>query len=510
VSERPKMLVFSHISSPVYITGAEKLLLSYIREMNRQFRCVLVAPREGALTARARQSGIEVVVQDIPLSIAMYIAAPHLGSEIEALRQQPAWESVIALLRREKPSYVWVNTCVHPLPAMAAKTLGIPTIWAMMETITDGSHQEEAVRIVNAFSDRIVGISRTVLTPFPPEVASLKATVLPPFLNREELQPDTWSYHRARQRWIHGWEEQHCVAGFIASAIYSKKGFKEFLQALLPLAKADSRIRMLVVGNPLEEEYVNACKALAQRAELFDRIAWVNFADRIEHVYPAMDIVVIPSLAVEGFGMTALEGMTFGKPVVSFASGGLSEVLESTGNSAYLVPPGDITGLMNAVGTLVANEKLRIAVGQRNALAAQDIFNADTFRSRLRSVIASLPPPGEELPELVRSEGPTVYLVKNGRRRPFPSEEAFLGQGFRFEDVTQVPEERLALLPLGEPMPAAPSWRKEAGRRGRSRRGSRRVRGHSRSRSRSRSRSKRVRRASVRRRGRKRAKRNRR
>lgn len=45
--------------------------------------------------------------------------------------------------------------------------------------------------------------------------------------------------------------------------------------------------------------------------------------------YTAMDIVVIPSMVKEGFGMTALEGLYFAKPVIAFNQGGLSELMES-------------------------------------------------------------------------------------------------------------------------------------------------------------------------------------
>ncbi|WP_168735945.1 glycosyltransferase family 4 protein [Cohnella fermenti] len=452
------MLVFSHICSPEFITGAEKLLLSFLRELHRLFHCVLVVPREGAIAEAARRHGVEIAVLDIPLSIAMYIAAPHLSAELDNLRRHTAWEQLVALLQREEPSYVWVNTCVHPLPAMAAKALGVPTIWSLMETINDGSHRDEAARIVATYSDRIVGISKTVLAPIP-SGAHAKAAVLPPFLNREELLPDSWPMARLRQRRSQGWSEHHLVAGYIASALYPNKGLKDFVQAMLPLAALDSRVRLLVIGNPDEDaDYVRSCRELIQKAGLADRVSWIRFADRIEYVYPMMDVVVVPSLIAEGFGMTALEGMVFGKPVVAYASGGLEEILQATGNAAYLVKPGDISGLTTAIATLLQNEKLRSEVGAAGARAAEETFGRDAFREQLTALVSGLParqPPA--LQGLVRGRGPTVYYIEHGRRRSFPSEAVFHGLGFRFEDVQDVPDHRLSLIPHGPPMelPAA-------------------------------------------------------
>lgn len=472
---RPKLMLFSHICSPVYYTGAEKLLLSLAKEMHRLFHCVLVVPKEGAIANAARQHGIEVRVLDIPLSIAMYVAMPHLHSELQDLRMSSAWERLVSLLRSERPSYVWVNTCVHPLPAIAAKALGIPTIWALMETIMDGSHRHEAARVVDLHSDRIVGISRTVLSPFNDPDLSHKTTVLSPFLNRDELLPDSWAFNRLRHRRSHGWGEQHRVAGYIASTIYPNKGLKEFLQALLPTAASDSRVRLLVVGNPTDDDYMLECKELVRKAGLSDRVAWVRFAERIEYVYPAMDLVVVPSLVAEGFGMAALEGMMFGKAVVSFASGGLAEIHEATNNGDYLVERGDVEGLSKVAAVLLQDDEKREAVGRRSAKKANELFGVEAFRHELEAFAASLPLAGEELPSLVKGSGPAVYWVEHGRKRPFPSAEAFLAHGFRFEDVTELSDERLAMLPYGEPMPH-PGAERESKGKGASRSRRRRVR----------------------------------
>lgn len=481
-SGRPKLLLFSHICSPVHFTGAEKLLLSFAKEMRRLFDCALVVPNEGAIAGEARGSGIEVRILDIPLSVAMYVAMPHLGAELHELRASPAWESLIALLQAERPDYVWVNTCVHPLPALAAKALGIPVIWALMETINPGPNRDEAVGVIDAHSDRIVGISRAVLSPFPQEIVSAKATVLSPFLERADLLPDSWPYNRQIQRRSNGWGEHHLVVGYIASTIYQNKGLREFLQAVLPLAAHDTRVRMLIVGHPTEAVYVEDCREAIRKAGLADRAAWISFTPRIEQVYPAMDIVVVPSLVAEGFGMAALEGMIFGKPVVSFASGGLAEIHEATGNADYLAEPGNVAGLAGAVAALLKNDALRGEVGRRNAKVASERFGAEAFRRALESFVSALPSAAVPLPLLARGSGSEIYLIENGRRRPFASVDALLGMGYRLQDVAVLPDDRLSLVPIGAPisLPEAEPRRRAAqsvsARRRRPRRRARRSR----------------------------------
>jgi glycosyltransferase involved in cell wall biosynthesis len=510
---RPKLLLFSHICSPVYVTGAEKLLLSFAKEMNRSFDCVLVVPREGAIAQAARQHGMAVETLDLPLCIAMYVALPHLGAELNSLIHSHAWEPLVELLLRHRPAYVWANTCVHPLPAIAAKALGIPVVWALMETINPNSHRAQAAEVIDTYSDRIVGISRTVLEPLQGRAQAAKTFVLPPFIDRDELLPGTWEANRHQHRRSHGWGEHHRVAGYIASTIYPNKGLREFVEAVLPIAAADSRVRMLIVGNSADDEYIASCRELIRKARLDDRAAWVRFAERIETVYPAMDIVIVPSLLKEGFGMAALEGMTFGKPVVSFASGGLTEIHEATGSSEYLVNPGDIAGLRRLAQTLLADDALRAETGRMSELAANLNFGIEAFRSRLDAFARGLPPPsdGQLLHTgLARGSDSSVYWIEHAKKRPFPSDTHLLRHGFRFEDVKTLPDEKLAKFPTGTPMflpeelqpappapppvapPQAPSRKSRRRRRtrpsGRTRarlsRSRRRVRGRSRARSR--------------------------
>jgi len=464
VNHRPKMMLFSHICSSAYITGAEKLLLMFARELQSMFRCTLVVPQDGVLAGEARAAGLQVEILDLPLLVELYSAEPNLLQRAEAMRLDPSWSGLQQLLQGHRPDCVWVNTCVHPMPAMAAKSLGIPTVWAMMETIADTPFRAEATEIISRYSDRLIGISGTTLSPFSREILDAKrAVVLPPYVDREEYHPNQWSVYRTLLRRNFNWSEEHRVVGMIAATFYPNKGVREFLNAVLPIAAGDPRVRVLLAGNPMNEVYSEECRSLVEQSGLADRVQWLGFTERVEQVYPAMDVVVVPSLMIEGFGMTALEGMMFGKPVITFAAGGLQELLLSTGNEGLLVPLGDVAGLSGKIAGLVQDDALRFTVGQRNMGAAGALYGYGPFRRRLAAFAAELPVDLEPMSPLVRGSGPTVFLLENGFRRPFPSEEIFRERGFRFEDVRSVTDEELDSIPLGSPMEPLPRTTPSAG-----------------------------------------------
>lgn len=79
----------------------------------------------------------------------------------------------------------------------------------------------------------------------------------------------------------------------------------------------------------------------------------VHFAGRVSdlvlpEVYQAADVVLVPSLALEGFGMTVLEAFASGVPVVASRLGGLPEALGPFAEESAF-SPGSVGSLVDAV-----------------------------------------------------------------------------------------------------------------------------------------------------------------
>lgn len=75
----------------------------------------------------------------------------------------------------------------------------------------------------------------------------------------------------------------------------------------------------------------------------------------------------------EGFGYTALEGMACGKPVVGFATSGLTEV--AAGTCSELVPIGDIHGLADKIRTIQSSACLQRNMGNAGRNRAETLFS---------------------------------------------------------------------------------------------------------------------------------------
>lgn len=104
---------------------------------------------------------------------------------------------------------------------------------------------------------------------------------------------------------------------------------------------------LVVAGTGPEEEHL---RRLAAELGVDER---VRFVGRVEDGalplhYAAADVSVVPSVALEGFGLVVLESLACGTPVIASDTGGMAEVLRHLDRSP-LVPPRDVAALSAAL-----------------------------------------------------------------------------------------------------------------------------------------------------------------
>lgn len=384
---KPTLLVFSHVSNKNSITGAEKVLLFFCIQMTEFFECTLVVPNDGKLSKKAREQGITVIILPISLAHGVYTPSLDLPQVIDHLKHNDEYESLKKLIRSQSPDLIITNTCVHILPAMAAKELGIPIIWKVTEVITDNAYTSISIDLINQYSDWIIAISDSVSSCFPQELRQSKMSILPPSWSEELLHPEVWPQLRNQKRKKLKLSTEHRLVGYISSFINQEKGLDHFIDMAINVAAKFPKSRFLVIGSPIDESYLRNCLRKIKEAGIRDRFTFIPFEDSVQSAYCAMDMVVIPSLIREGFGMTALEGLVLGKPVVAYASGGLSEILQMAGCEDYLAPPGDKESLSSKVCQLLESTDGGASVGAHGQERVHIAYGLETYRERLKSMV---------------------------------------------------------------------------------------------------------------------------
>lgn len=160
--------------------------------------------------------------------------------------------------------------------------------------------------------------------------------------------------------------------------LHAYKGVHTLLEAAHQLAAGPEGLALsLTIVGAGDAEYEARLAELAQAGP-----ARVEFAGRVPHqelplVYRAHHVFVFPSQWAEPFGLTHLEAMASGLPVVSTGHGGQGEFLVHERNS-LVFPAGDVGRLRESLARLAGDP----ALAQRLALAGRQTVSRDFTLAR--------------------------------------------------------------------------------------------------------------------------------
>jgi len=169
----------------------------------------------------------------------------------------------------------------------------------------------------------------------------------------------------------------------VPGRLVHEKGHIDFLDALVLLRAEGRQLIATLAGNgPMRA-------ALEQQIEKLGLADCVIITGAVAHneLLGAMEsasLVVVPS-RFEGFGLTALEAMALGRPVVATTAGGLPEIIEH-GETGWLVPPQDPAQLAQAIAELMDDVPLRKRLGEAGRLRAQQQFSLQAITARLKDI----------------------------------------------------------------------------------------------------------------------------
>ncbi|MDQ0416857.1 glycosyltransferase involved in cell wall biosynthesis [Croceifilum oryzae] len=381
-----KIAFFSHICQENAISGAEKTMFQLIQKMSEKHDCLCIFPQSGELSRQVDRLNIPTLFCRYSAVWSVKDVQGDFQMELDYIRSQGEDEAIRTMIQRLRPDYIVVNTSVNLLPAIIAKEENIPLIWFLQEHVPH--YKEQWFSLVQGVEPVIIGISESVLEPFRLRgYPDHKMHCLYPCWN--ELDHNVSRSEKMHRQLRRRYQIPHSsiVVGTISIKVNVQKGIWHVVRAMAPLMKQNPSIHlMLRATKPINHKnaHFRKIREYITKARLKDRVHWIPFVQNISKVYSALDLVVVPSVLPEGFGLTALEGMGHGKPVVAYPSGGLQEIFLSTFNKPYLAEHINPQALRKVIRPLLQSEELRQQVGKRNQIQAIHQFGPDMYDKRYR------------------------------------------------------------------------------------------------------------------------------
>lgn len=143
----------------------------------------------------------------------------------------------------------------------------------------------------------------------------------------------------------------------IVARLRWEKGLRGFAEVIAELVARGVPHRVAVVGDGPAR--AGLASLLPPSSAFFGTLTGEDLAA----AYASSDIFLFPS-TTEGWGGTCLEAQAAGLPVVATRSSGIVEVLADA-IGGYLLPPGNVSALADAVAHLATDDAERHAMGRR-------------------------------------------------------------------------------------------------------------------------------------------------
>jgi glycosyltransferase involved in cell wall biosynthesis len=167
-------------------------------------------------------------------------------------------------------------------------------------------------------------------------------------------------------------------AGLVVGGVgrlHEQKGWDVLCRAA-PLVRSERPDAVFaVIGAGPEEANL---ESIAEHSD----VRLVGYRPRAGSLIPAFDILAVPS-RYEGLGLTPLEGLFHGVPVVASDIEGLAEVL---GDCAVLVPPDDPEELARAILRVASDRPLRADLVDRGRRRARELFTAERMAAETLTI----------------------------------------------------------------------------------------------------------------------------
>ncbi|MGC9202021.1 MAG: glycosyltransferase family 4 protein [Thermoproteota archaeon] len=171
-----------------------------------------------------------------------------------------------------------------------------------------------------------------------------------------------------------------------AGRLAYEKGLDTLIEAVSIIRKSISNIKLMLVGSADPPEMKERLATLAKEKGIGDVTVFTDFIphDKMPYYYAAADVCALPSRA-EAFGISALEAMATGKPVVASEVGGIPEVVKN-GLTGKLVKPENPKELADALLELLSDEQKIRKIGYNARRVAENEFSWEVIAKKTEEI----------------------------------------------------------------------------------------------------------------------------
>lgn len=176
------------------------------------------------------------------------------------------------------------------------------------------------------------------------------------------------------------------VLGFV-SRLGEEKGWKVFLKALTILKQEQFNFSALIIGKGPDEKKIKTkinAYGLTKKTEFFGFVKQTE----LSKFYNQMDLYIFPTYR-ESLGLTGLEAMACGKPIIASAISGVKTYMND-GKNGFLFEPGNAHELADKIKEYAALPEVDKVKFQKNARLTAEGYERSAVTKKLIKKLSTL------------------------------------------------------------------------------------------------------------------------
>ncbi|WP_382307702.1 glycosyltransferase family 4 protein [Herbiconiux sp. UC225_62] len=391
-------VLYCHPGAEMY--GSDRMAVETVVALSAANIGVTVAvPNTGPLVDTLETRGIDHVIIDVPvLRKQIMRPLPFLKYVVKTLE---SGVEIARLLRRERPTVVFVNTITQPVWILVSWFHRVPVIVHVRE------NESQYPRLLRALLVSPLRLARLAISNSKSTQEFIVGSRILPNRTKRLIviyNGKDWTPYYLREPEHGGTTARLIVVGRISP----RKGQDVVIRALAILQDRGIECSLDLVGDvfPGYEWFADELRQLAVDTDLAESVTFSGFTEDIAGHLADAQIAIVPS-RMEPFGTVAAESMAAKRPTIVSETEGLVEIV-TDGVTGLVVPTDDPAALAAGIERLIVDQ----AFYERLALAGYEhvlsTFSSSAYGGQIVDSVRRV---------VAESSRKTVRSVDAGTRR---------------------------------------------------------------------------------------------
>lgn len=365
--------------------GAQNVLYALIKHATTQFDCHCLFPEGGNFCDQIAALGVHTHIVKFNWWAGFELDTLYKITNF-CMNLHKSVDAVVKIIQENKIDLVVSNTVVMAEGAFAAQAAGVPHIWYVHEILSKDPKLKHLVKLeflyplMLSMSAALVGVSKAVKD----EIESYLI-----YANRERKavmgDDSPIKFPTEKIKVVHNGVNAPPKCPEINSnntilsvgGICRRKGQMALLRAARYVLDEIPDAQFRLAGSFWETGYRRELLEERVKLDIGKKFAFEKWQTDMEAFYASGSILVSPSTC-ESFGLSLLEGMAHGLPVVATSSGGPTEIVQD-GVTGFLVQVNDVYAIADRIIYLLKNKDIGKRMGQWGYERVRDNFSEKKF-----------------------------------------------------------------------------------------------------------------------------------